>query len=136
MRNALVLVAVCAAAAGLSASGGPPVDVAARAKGAARVVVATVSEVRPRFDVNEFGDHIIVSQAWVEVEESLKGQPTQSVPVDIEGGTIGALTLNVSDMPTLREGDRAVFFLNAIVSNSGAHRLHRRGLGVLKLDRT
>jgi hypothetical protein len=121
---------------GLGASGGRPVDVATRARGAGRVVIATVTDVQPRFDVNEHGDRIIVSQAYLAVEESLKGAPAQVLPVDIEGGTIGDLTLSVSDMPALKKGDRAVFFLDATVSSAGAHKPHGRGLGVLRLDRS
>jgi hypothetical protein len=129
-----VVAAVWMATVGLGASGGPSVDVATRTKGSGRVVIATVTDVQPRYDVNEHGDRIIVSQAYLAVEESLKGAPAQLLPVDIEGGTIGDVTLSVSDMPKLKKGDRAVFFLDARVTSAGAHRLHGRGLGVLKLD--
>jgi hypothetical protein len=129
-----VVAAVWMATVGLGASGGPSVDVATRTKGSGRVVIATVADVQPRYDVNEHGDRIIVSQAYLAVEESLKGAPAQLLPVDIEGGTIGDVTLSVSDMPKLKKGDRAVFFLDARVTSAGAHRLHGRGLGVLKLD--
>jgi hypothetical protein len=121
---------------GLGASGGPSVDIATRARGAGRIVIATVADVQPRYDVNEHGDRIIVSQAFLVVEESLKGAPAHVLPVDIEGGTIGDVTLSVSDMPKLKKGDRAVFFLDATVSSAGAHKPHGRGLGILTLDKT
>jgi hypothetical protein len=54
------------------------------------------------------------------------------VGVDVEGGTIGDLTLRVSDMPTFQRGERAVFFLSQ--GPVGNLVPHRRGLGVLKLD--
>lgn len=132
MRTGLALLAVCAMAVTTSASTGSPADVGTRAKGADRVVVAVVEDVVSRFDVNEFGDRLIMSQAWVRVSETLKGSPADLLPVDVEGGTIGDLTLNVSDMPSLRKGDRAVFFLEA--AKTGGNKPHGRGDGVLKLD--
>jgi hypothetical protein len=132
MRTGLALLAVCAAVATTSASTERPVDVGTRAKGAARVVVAVVEDVIPRYDVNEYGDRLIVSQAWIRVDETLKGTSAALIPVDIEGGTIGDITLAVSDMPVMRKGERAVFFLDA--DKGGASRPHGRGQGVLKLD--
>ena len=134
MRTGVVLAAVCALTVVVDAAGGRPVDIATRARGAARVVVGKVADVHARYDVNEHGDQIIVTQALVEVEESLKGGAAQMLPVEVEGGTVGDITLSVSDMPTLRRGERAVFFLNAAQGPAGVHRPHRRGLGVLKLD--
>jgi hypothetical protein len=134
MRLGFAVLAACVTVTSLAASGGPPVDVASRARGAARVVVARVADVHARFDVNQWGDRIIVSQAQLEVEDALKGPRTAVLPVDVEGGTVGDLTLKVSDIPTLEPGDRAVFFLDAAVTASGAYRPHRRGLGVMKLD--
>jgi hypothetical protein len=136
MRLGLALLMASVASASLLAASGRPVDVATRANGAGKVVVARVMDVQPRFDTNEHGDRIIISRAWIRVEDSLKGSNPPILPVDVEGGTVGALTLSVSDMPTLRRGDRAVFFLNAGVTSSGAYQPHRRGLGVMKLDRS
>jgi hypothetical protein len=116
----------------MSASTDRSSDVATRAKGAAAVVVGVVTDVDPRLDVNQFGDRLIVSQVWVSVEESLKGSSSPLLSVDIEGGTIGDLQLRVSDMPTLRKGERGVFFLDSTAS--GVYRPHDRGFGVLKLD--
>ena len=130
--RALAVGFVCLATAALSAADGPPVDVAARAKGAAKVVVGTVVAVQARFDVNRFGDQLIVSDAVVSVEETLKGNPSAEVTVTFEGGTIGDLTLNVSDMQAPKRGDRAVMFLDALPS--GWHVPHQRGQGVLNLD--
>jgi hypothetical protein len=53
--------------------------------------------------------------------------------VAVEGGTVGDLTLKVSDMPALNSGDRAVFFLDDDGNGNGNHIPHDRGRGVLKL---
>lgn len=131
MKRVLSLLVVCTMAVTTSASTERPVDIGTRAKGAERIVVAAVEDVIPRFDVNEFGDRLIMSQAWVRVSETLKGPHTDILPVDVEGGTIGDLTLTVSDMPVLRQGDRAVFFLDSAKTGT---KPHDRGQGVLKLD--
>jgi hypothetical protein len=67
----------------------------------------------------------------VDVTETLKGPGRTSVRVQLEGGTVGDLTLRVSDMPALRPGDRGVFFLDA--GSSGEFLPHDRGRGVLRL---
>jgi hypothetical protein len=123
---------VCLGAATASASVGPEVDIATRAKGAKNVVVVTVVDMQSTFDVNEYGDRLIVSHALLQVDETMKGAREQVVTVTVEGGTVGDLTLEVSDMPMMVKGDRAVMFLDA--SNRGGYVPHGRGLGVLKLD--
>jgi hypothetical protein len=96
------------------------------------VVVGTVTDLQSRFDVNQYGDRLIVTEATLDVEETLKGGPSALERVDLEGGSVGDLTLSVSDMPVLRRGDRAVFFLEA--TTTGSNRPHGRGLGVMKVD--
>ena len=108
------------------------VAVTARARGATRVVVAEVTDVTPRFDVNEHGDRLIISRVLLQVEETLKGTASPIVEMDVEGGTIGDLTLKVSDLPVIRRGERGVFFLSA--ATAGVHRPNGRGDGILKLD--
>lgn len=132
MRTGFALLAVCATVATTAASMEGPVDITGRAKGAQKIVVAVVEDISPRFDVNEFGDRLIISQTWVRVSETLKGSSVNVLPVDVEGGTIGDLTLAVSDLPALHKGDRAVFFLDSTAS--GGNKLHGRGQGVMKLD--
>jgi hypothetical protein len=130
--------AVCAlalllgAVASLSADIGPPTDIASRSRGAQRVVLARVLDMVARFDTNRFGDQLIVSDATVEVLETLKGSTISVLRVAVEGGTVGDLTLTVSDMPSLHPGDRVVFFLDA--ERAGVHTPHDRGRGVLKLS--
>ncbi len=114
------------------AAGGPNVDVSERIKGAQRVVVAKAVKVTPEWRTNEHGDKLIVSQVALEVEETFKGAPTNSMSVDLEGGTLDGFTLQVSSQPSLRAGERAVFMLDA--TPSGSHVPHLKGMGVLKLD--
>ena len=107
-------------------------DLAAHSRGAGKeIVVARISDVHSSFATNRFGDQLIVSNAVLEVLETLKGAPEAVTSVTVEGGTVGDLTLRVSDLPQVKEGDRAVFFLDA---NGNGHVPHGRGHGILKLD--
>jgi hypothetical protein len=110
---------------------GPPVPIEERARGAARVVVATVGETASRYERNDFGDELIVTYATLSVEEALKG-PGGPVTFAFEGGTVKGITMRVSSLPTLQKGERAVFFLEP--GKSGEFRPHLRGQGILKLD--
>jgi hypothetical protein len=132
MRTASAVVAAVLSTAALSANSGPPVDIPTRARGSERVVVATVVDVQASFERNAFGDQLIMSRALLQLEEILKGPAADRLEVEVEGGTIGDLTLRVSDMPSLRPGERAVFFLNR--GPADTYVPHLRGLGVLKLD--
>jgi hypothetical protein len=132
-KVALALFATCATIASLSASTDRPIPIPDRAKGAETIVVATVIEVSAGFERNEFGDRLIVSHTFLQVEETLKGSALQVVAFDVEGGTVGDLTLRVSDMETLAKGDRAVFFMTR--SRAGANVPHLRHNGIMKLDR-
>lgn len=111
---------------------GSAVPLSERARGAERVVVGRVTSAAPAWQVNEFGDRLIVSVVRVVVNETLKGQVTPTVDVEIEGGTIGDLTLHVSDQTQLSTGERAVFYLRR--NPRGSFVPHLRGQGVLKLD--
>jgi hypothetical protein len=110
-----------------------PVPMVERARGAAEIVVGRVTAVNPVWQVNEFGDRLIVSVVRVAVDETLKGAAQSAVDVEIEGGTIGGLTLHVSDEESFVPGDRAVFYLRR--TTRGALVPHLRGQGTLKLDR-
>ena len=113
---------------------GQPVPLAERARGAERIVVGRVASVAPLWQVNEFGDRLIVSMVRVVVSETLKGQgqPLPTLDVEVEGGTIGELTLRVSDQTSFSPGDRAVFYLRRTARGTFAP--HLRGEGLLKLD--
>jgi len=107
------------------------VPLADRIKGADVVVVATPTSVSASWRDNEYGDRLIVSRYILQVEETLKGVPSQSVLLDVEGGTLDGLTLRVSSLPTLAAGERGVFLLDAA---QGAYHAHLKGQGILKLD--
>jgi hypothetical protein len=108
------------------------VPLADRARGAERVVVGRVASVTPEWQVNEFGDRLIVSRLRVTVSETLKGDQASAVDVEVEGGTIGQLTLHVSDQLQLVPGDRATFFLKR--NARGAFVPYLRGQGLIRLD--
>jgi hypothetical protein len=103
-----------------------------RARGAKKVILGTVTDVQSTFDVNDYGDRLIVSNALMHVDETLKGAHEPSVTVTVEGGTVGDLKLSVSDMPVMTVGERAVIFLDD--TNRGGHVPHGRGYGVLMLN--
>ena len=131
MRSLFVVFSLVASAIPALAEVGPPVDVASRARGAGKVVVARIIDVRAQFETNRFGDQLIVSHAVLEVLETLKGAPEATMTVAVEGGTVGDITLKVSDLPSVNEGDRAVFFLDA---GNNSHTPHDRGRGIMKLN--
>jgi len=132
MRTPSVFLAICLATVTVWASVDPPVDVGAQAKGANKVVVATVTDVQSAFGENDFGDRLILSRVSFQVNETLKGTHETTVVVTLEGGTVGDLTLEVSDMPTMEKGERAVLFLTS--SRAGGVVPYRRGSGLMKLD--
>lgn len=118
-------------ASGMVFASGRPIDIPERARGADRIVVATTSMVTPHWRTNAHGDHLIVSELTLQVEETLKGVRETTVPMELEGGTLDGVTLRVSDLPELKPGERGVFFLDR---SNGGHVPHLRGLGILKLD--
>lgn len=106
---------------------------AERARTAERVVVGRVATVDAAWRVTDYGDRLIVSTLRVAVDETLKGPREPFVQVDVEGGTIGDLTLRVSDLESFVPGDRAVFYLRR--GARGGFVPHRRGESLLKVDR-
>jgi hypothetical protein len=135
-RLVAIVSLICAYAAGLEADRSPAASVQARAQSAERVVVAAVESVQAVFERNEFGDELIVSRAWVRVREVMKGADLnvgQKLEIDVEGGTIGEVTLRVSDMPTVAAGENAILFLTR--TRQGRLVPHMRGLGILKIDK-
>lgn len=133
MRTALLtaLAATALLAPILSADSTVPTDLATRLRGASRVVVGSVARVEPRLVQTASGDRIIVSRTWVRVEEALKGRADAMLAVDLEGGTIGDISMRASDITPLVVGERAVLLVEP--TPDGAWRPHRRGLGLLRL---
>ena len=95
------------------------------------MVVGTVDRVVPMAIQNEYGDQLIISRTTVVVEEVLQDSPAEALTADVEGGTLDDLTLEVSDMPSVKQGDRGIFFVTR--STGDSHVLHRRGEGLLRL---
>jgi hypothetical protein len=130
---------VCATAAVLAgghlaaAAGQFPVTIEERAKGAERVVVASVAEIHAAYETNEYGDELIVSHASLALEDVIKGNSDKAT-LALEGGTVNGITLRVSHLPTLSRGERAVFFLDR--RPDGEYKPHLDGQGILKLDST
>jgi hypothetical protein len=134
-RVALVITAWLIASLPLGATSTPSIDIATRARGADRVVVAAVERVAAAYERNPFGDELIVSHAEMIVSEVLKGRDNgqgERIVMDVEGGTVGDITLTVSDLPSVARGERAVLFLRQ--NASGRYTPYMRGLGILKLD--
>jgi len=131
----LVMVPALVVSAGVpvgAGSGQPPPTIPERARGAERVVVATVANTTARYERNRFGDELIVTYAQLAVEEAIKGSQGPAV-LAIEGGTVNGMTMRVSDLPAMSTGERAVFFLTP--RPDGSYTPHLRGQGVLKIDR-
>lgn len=131
----VTLVLTCLALAGIpqfAAAQNDQSDIGVRAQKSELVVVGTMLAIDPIFEINKFGDQLIVSKVTLRVDETLKGVAEPSLEVSVEGGSIGDLTLDVSDMPTVKRGERAAFFLDR--TESGSFVPHDRGLGIMKLD--
>jgi len=136
MRVLQVCLLVCAVAGPFAVTAGAQASgIGSQARAAGTVVVAQVEELRPRFERNSHGDQLIVSDVYLRVEEAWKGAAAHSLIITtVEGGTVGALSLQVSDMPALKNGDRAVLFLDA--QGPGRYALRNRGRGIMKLTPT
>ena len=107
-------------------------DIGFRVAGADVVMVARVCGLTAAFEVTEVGE-IIVSRAKLCPGEVLKGDwDTDNVFV-IEGGTVGDVTLELSHLPLLHLGDRALFLLDRSPLEPGAFRLSDGGYGYFEL---
>lgn len=130
-RSLAVFSLVALAAIPLTASNEQPRSIQERARGAERVVVASVADTSANYERNQFGDNLIVTHARLTVEEDIKGAGGP-VRLAIEGGTVNGITLHVSSLPTLSRGERAVFFITP--GPNGQFVPYNRGQGILKLD--
>ncbi len=109
-----------------------PVPIGERARGSERVVAGRVTSVMPEWQINDYGDRLIVSVVRVNVTEIMKGEATSTIDVEVEGGTIGSLTLRVSDQLTFTPGERAMFFVRR--NRRGRFVPHLRGQGLIQID--
>lgn len=129
MRVAWIGLLWVAALAIASAQGAP--DLASRTNGAALVVVGRVSTVTAQYALTSAGDSVIVSHLAIRVLDVWKGSAGAMVDLEVEGGTVGEIAMAVSDIPRLREGDRAVLFLTP---HGAGFRPYRRGLGIVTIQ--
>ena len=123
---------VCLAASSVRPMAQGLTDTAAMVSAAPHAVVGHVTKVESQFGTNAFGDHLIFSRVSIAAEEVLKGHVPSALQVTIEGGTVGDVTLEVSDVPSLHPGDRAVFLLTSGVD--GTISPFDRGRGIMPLD--
>ena len=135
VAGALALVAcVITGAVVDAASNGRIATLDERIAGAQKVVVASARSVDADWRENTYGDKLIVSRVLLDVEETLKGSSSNApIWMELEGGTLDGFTLRVSDLPDLKPGERAVFFLDQ--GDNGFTMPHLRGQGILKLDK-
>jgi len=74
----------------------------------------TVTNVESQW-TGEGGQRHIVSYITIQVEDALKGTPGASYTIRMLGGTVGDETMEVSDSPKFKVGDREILF----VENNG-----------------
>src|ERR1700720_1174153 len=100
------LVAACAA---LATTVIPPSfdDLVGRAE---MIFQGTVTDVRSEW-TGEGAQRHIMSYVTLNVEEAIKGNPGASVTLRMLGGTVGAETMEVSDAPKFKVGDRDILFV-------------------------
>ena len=125
---------MCAALLAVASVGSAqaPIPLLERARSADRVVVGRAASVAPVWQVNDHGDRLIVSIVRVAIEETLKGPAASTIDVEIEGGTIGDLTLHVSDQVAFAPGERGVFYVRRTAR--GTFVPHLRNQSLLKVD--
>src|SRR5437763_6262385 len=74
----------------------------------------TLTDVRSQW-TGEGGQRHIESYVTFKVEDAIKGNPGAKVTLNMMGGTVGAETMEVSDAPKFKVGDRDILF----VENNG-----------------
>ncbi len=81
---------------------------------ATHILVGNVKKVDSYYGVNDWGDVLILSQVNVKVERKIKGKMEDSVSFVVEGGTVGDMTLKVSEYPLFTEGEKVKLHLKKI----------------------
>jgi hypothetical protein len=74
----------------------------------------TVTDVRSQW-VGEGGQRQINSYVTFKVEDAIKGKPGGQITLQMLGGTVGSETMEVTDAPKFKVGDRDILF----VENNG-----------------
>jgi hypothetical protein len=78
------------------------------------IIQGSVTDVRSEW-TGEGAQRHIMSYVTVKVEDAIKGNPGATVTLQMLGGTVGAETMQVSDAPKFKVGDRDILF----VENNG-----------------
>ena len=73
---------------------------------ATHILLGKVDDVQSFFGVNERGDQIILSRVKVKALKWIKGDRSGFVEFMVEGGSVGELSLKVSDVPEFEKGQR------------------------------
>src|SRR5512143_2552424 len=71
---------------------------------ATHILMGKIDRIESFFGVNERGDQIILSHVRVKALKWIKGDRSSSVEFIVEGGTVGDLSLRVSDIPEFENG--------------------------------
>lgn len=94
-----------------------------RAELSKQAVAVVVGEV---LEVNSFWDNagrIILSEALVEVEDTLLGEPASVVVVRTFGGTVNGYTVEAHGFPTFTKRERVLLFLENDRGEPDTHRV-------------
>lgn len=82
------------------------------------IVKGTVTEIHEARWTTEDGkrpeeitEHEIFHTADIKVGNTLMGDTKEELTLRIRGGTVGNMSMNAEDAPTLIEGDQAIFFI-------------------------
>lgn len=70
----------------------------------------TVTEARSQW-TGEAAERHIVTHLTFQIEDAIKGAPGQSYTIQILGGTVDGETMEVSDTPRFKVGDRDILFV-------------------------
>ena len=70
----------------------------------------TCTDVKSQW-IGEGAEHRIVTYVTFKVEDSLKGKPGESYTIRMLGGTVDGTTMEVSDTPKFKTGDRDILFV-------------------------
>jgi len=110
----------------LARAGVRPLSLQDLCTGATRIVVGQVTDLRPQWEGN-----LIVTRVQLSLESSLKGSGGDSVVFTVPGGTVGQVSLRVSEAPRFRVGERVVVFLRPGVSRCDVYGWYQGKLTVV-----
>ncbi|MEQ1757519.1 MAG: glutaminyl-peptide cyclotransferase [Vicinamibacterales bacterium] len=132
VRKAIEASLVCLFAATAAYAQIRPLDIGARTAESTLVVVATVADITASVATSPLGDSLIYSELRLDVSETIKGSPQPTLIVTIVGGEAAGTGMHASNRPVMRQGDRAIYFLNP--ASDGSWIPSAFGQGVLKLS--